>query len=467
MKKSTPLIIFLIIIIFNAISLFSSLSINDSVLLINFYVNLFTLDLMLLVVLFLFYKYKVSIFDPVVFILTIYILMFIVTPIYDILNNKILWFGVNLFKYGVKGTLIALLGFCGFIFGYFITYKYKPNSIIGEKIYSGKVYQYKNNEAIIISVVGWIGCLIISMIYFYLNMGFNIVYILGMGFYGNIDKSITSDIALGSLYIFSYSLLPFSLVYLKIGKSKILKVVMFWMTLAVHFTMGFRFIILTYLAGIIIMYLISNNKKVKLRYIIIGLFISILLIGLLEVVRGDIRRGSGATLDMFSFKNSVESVFYNFRIYKTYYGVIKAVPNQVPYMYFDQMLIYTLVMLIPRGIWPGKPGATGIEAMRVGISEYAAAAGQAYPNLGEFYYSFGILGVVFFMFIYGRIAYYFKNKFLDRKNDIMNIMIYSLFLPANLQLLIRGYLPSNLYFVLFLLLPIVVIKKITRVSVSN
>lgn len=456
MNKSTSMIMFLILAIINIFVLIKSIELVDPVLIQNLIFNLVALNIIIFTAIGFFIHYRVKLLDPIVFILGIYTFMFFVTPIYDIINNEILWFGVNLFSEGIKGTLFALMGYFGFVFGYFFRFSIKrkrPKELEESNCYN-------RTKAAYISMFGWVFCFFISMLYFYLNMGFNVIYIFAVGLFGNVDKSITSSTALGSLYMFSFSLLPLSMIYFTSGKSKLLKLLIFWMTLSIHLTMGFRHVILTYLFAIAIHYFLSNNKKVKLKYIAIALIGAILLIGMVEGVRNDIRAGNQVSMSSFSMGNSIESVFNNFRIYKTYYGVIKAVPKFVGYMYFDQMLIYTAIMLIPRGIWPAKPGATGIEAMAVGISEYAAAAGQAYPNLGEFYYSFGIAGVVIFMYVYGYIASKFLQILRMNRSNSFNIILYSLFLPANLQLVIRGYLPGNLYYMIFLLVPIVIVKKL-------
>ena len=64
---------------------------------------------------------KIDVFSPFSFFSLIYILMFFITPIYDIIIGEILWFDVDLFAYGVKGSLYALLGY----FVFYLAYKNK------------------------------------------------------------------------------------------------------------------------------------------------------------------------------------------------------------------------------------------------------------------------------------------------------------------------------------------------------
>ena len=109
-------------------------------------------------------------------------------------------------------------------------------------------------------------------------------------------------------------------------------------------------------------------------------------------------------------------------------------------------------MMIPRAIWPSKPYSYGGVGLKVLIGNNIAS-GQAYPNLGEFYYSLGIIGVVLGMLIYGYWNYCYKDKYF-KSNNYISITSYSILLGNNLQLIIRGFMPSNFWMVIFSMLPI-------------
>ena len=51
-----------------------------------------------------------DIFEPMTIISAMYIVMYFVTPIYDICVGEFWWFGYELFKYSVEATLIGFAG---------------------------------------------------------------------------------------------------------------------------------------------------------------------------------------------------------------------------------------------------------------------------------------------------------------------------------------------------------------------
>ena len=192
------------------------------------------------------------------------------------------------------------------------------------------------------------------------------------------------------------------------------------------------------------------------------LFVILIPIVLMTLFRSSIRDGSGMDLSVLSGetirKALDEAIWDNFRIYKTYYGIIKAVPDMTPYMFGQQMIVYTMVMFIPRILWPGKPMPPGNAAVALGISSYAVLAGTAYPNIGEYYYEFGMLGVIFFMGLFGRWMTTIDKRYRVDRESSMDLMIFSTLLSSIIQVIIRGYTPSNLWMIIFSILPYIGVK---------
>ena len=418
----------------------------------NYIVNFLSIFIIEIIIFCYSYKGKKNIYDPLYFVTIIYVLCFFVAPIYDILIRDYFWFSVNLFEYGVKGSIVALIGFVSFYLGY--NSKIKPGIKIKNKITKTSKYNYK--KIAFVSIIIWLVCLIISL--FYLKKaGKSFLYVLSLGSSG-FDESAISEESLGALSMFSYSLLPATMLYIECGKNKYLKIFIFIITLLIEITRGFRFIIIIQIISIIVYYVIKKRKRVKIYQLFLLTVIFIFIIGLVGYTRGDMRSGNGVMLTGFSFEYCIDSVINNFRIYKTYYAVIKTVPEIVPFNYFNQIVVYSLIMTIPRAIWKSKPFPDNNVPISKGISQYASEAGQAYPNCGEFYYSFGIIGVIFFMYIFGM----FSKKIyrLLSIDDPFNLIMFSLLYGSLFQLIIRGYTPSNLWLLVFLLWPILIVKKL-------
>lgn len=430
----------------------------DSILSLNYVVDTIAYFIMTGIFLLIIFKNKLDIFDPIVFISVIYITMFTIVPIIDILSGEILWFGVDLFPYGFKGTSLAVIGYIFFCLGYSISIrrrrpiKEKNNDIIQR--------QYDINKIILLSLLAWVFCFILSMIYV-MASGKSLMYIFSLGLKGDFDATNISSTPLGFISMFSYSLLPTCLIYSNYGNSKSIKILLFIGTFIIQLIRGFRFTIVILILSYIYFYYLKNKKRPTGKTILLLLIIIFITIGIMGFYRGDLRSGNSVNWDEFSLDDINDAILGNFRIYKTYYAVIKAVPSMTSYMYGQQMFVYTIVMFIPRVIWPSKPSPHGGDAIKLGISDYAKIAGQAYPNIGEFYYEFGIIGVIFFMWLFGFWMSRIKRKYFY-STDQFDLIIYSIIIPATLQLIIRGYTPSNFYLIVFIIAPVILIKKYSK-----
>ncbi len=154
-----------------------------------------------------------------------------------------------------------------------------------------------------------------------------------------------------------------------------------------------------------------------------------------------------------------KTIFGNFGIYKSYYAVIKTVPDVLPYMYLYVIVIYTLVLAIPRIIWPGKPNNPINDPQLYGINEDAYYGGYAYPNLGEYYYAFGTIGIIIFMGISGYLLANIETKYRFKVIISLDYIIYSILVPATFQVVTRGYTPGNFYLFVALFIPCWCLKR--------
>ena len=71
-------------------------------------------------------------FSPITVISMLYITLFFFTPMYDIVLCEYRWFGVDLFDYGIKGSVIAFVGYIAFVAAYNIPLKNKKKSFFGD-----------------------------------------------------------------------------------------------------------------------------------------------------------------------------------------------------------------------------------------------------------------------------------------------------------------------------------------------
>lgn len=413
----------------------------------NYIVDSICLVVSILLLLNLYVQDKIDIFSPLSFFSLIYVLMFFVTPIYDIITEKTYWFGVDLFEYGIKGSAIALVGYIAFFIAYDLPYN--PNS--------KRIVVEKDNMPILFILIMYGICLAANVYYLTKTSGNGLIYIFSLGLMGNGKNVETTETSLGFISMLSYSLPALTLLYQEYGRSKVLKTILFTVMFILQVERGFRFYIIQIVIMFAAYYFIRNDKKPKLSQLA-ALFLALMIPTILMTMfRTTVRAGEGMDLSILNMDSVTEAmddaIWDNFRIYKTYYGIIKAVPNMTNYMCGQQMIVYTLIMFVPRIIWPGKPSPPGGEAIALGVTEYSVYAGTAYPNIGEYYYEFGIAGVIFFMILFARWMKKICVKYRVHRCSNIDLMIYCTLLGSVIQLVIRGYTPSNFWMIIFALLP--------------
>lgn len=391
----------------------------------------------------------IYIFEPIVIITFLYLMIFCIAPMMNIVNKETLCFGINIMGGAKKATYIFILSYCAFYIGYY--YKFNRN-LINPKL----LKKEKNKYIYQIGVTIWIICYILTVLYL-MSTGKGILYIITGGVLGN--GAITNNIEISAdfMSMFSYSLIPTWMYIYIYGNNKILKILLGILTCTSYIVRGYRFILVIFIMAPIIFNYTRKNKRPKIVTLVSLLIIMILMVGILGFSRNSIKSGTDVEWSGFSLEFVTEAVKGNFDIYKPYYGLVESIPNEQSYTYGGQ-LSYTFTMFIPRAIWKSKPSPMIHELIAISVNDYASKAGAAWPNLGEFYSEFGILGSIIFMFIFGRICGISKCLYKSPKRDTHSLIAYSIILPSYMQIVIRGYTPSNFYLMIFLLTPILLLK---------
>lgn len=397
-------------------------------------------------------------FEPIYFITAIYAVMFFVTPIYDILTGEFDWYGYYLFEYGIKTTFMALAGYFSFYVLYVqsFTFGHKKSRTAKEK---RRVIA--NNYTVPAILMMYVVCFAANA-YYLLHSGYgSLSYILSLGLLDNSSGSYTTYSNIGFISMLSYSLPTVVLLYWEFGNSKFLKWGLFIPMLIMQVARGFRFFVVQIFITFVCYYFIRKNKKVRIVHLIGILSVMMIFVLLMTTFRVAIRSGAGmdtGIIDGETVKGSFDSAFWdNLRIYKNVYGMVPVIPSQYDYVWGRQIVIGTIVMIIPRALWAGKISSYGGEGLTTLIGANIAS-GQAYPALGEYYYAAGILGILFFMGLYGHWAKKLKNEYMNNVNAL-DLIYFSVLLGCNLQLIIRGYFPSNFWYLAFAIIPIWLMRK--------
>jgi oligosaccharide repeat unit polymerase len=101
--------------------------------------------------------------------------------------------------------------------------------------------------------------------------------------------------------------------------------------------------------------------------------------------------------------------------------IIQIVPAERPHVYFRQIW-FTLVRPIPRVFWPGKPVDSGFDLPSVvGMKGVSLSS----SIIGEWYLSFGWIGIIFGGWLHGRLART-VNALRDKEEFHTNPIVYGL-----------------------------------------
>lgn len=425
--------------------------------------NYVILSICLLIILLLlnglYIKGKLDFFEPLTVVSLIYLFMFFITPIYDIVIKNYYWYGYNLFVYGIKSTIIAFIGYLIFFIFYRIDFLHFH---FIKKNY--KHFYKKNLIWLVFLIYGF--SLVCNIYYMIQKGGYDLTYLLTLGMLGKSNMGSTTESSIGYISMFSYCLPAATLLYWEFGNNKLIKIILFVPMMILQIARGFRFFIIQIAITFFAYYYIKRNERPKLQTIVLFLCLLLIPIIIMTMFRSNIRAGAGINFNIINLDSIIESLddafWGNFRIYRNYYGIIGNIPSNYSYMYFEQIIFGTLSMVIPRAIWPNKPNSFGIGLDKI-IGNNLANTGQAYPGLGEYYYSFGLVGIFFFMTVYAIWMKKVKKKVMYYNTSNIDIIEFSILLGTNLQLLIRGYTPSNFWYVVFSLLPVYIIRLYLKI----
>lgn len=232
--------------------------------------------------------------------------------------------------------------------------------------------------------------------------------------------------------------------------------------IAILFFSGTRAaIILPLLAPIVISY-VQKKKAPSLVAFAGAAALLVFLFAIMQVARVGIRTGVGMDLGTGGLANLFEPFYAEIDDFKVFYSLLPLFPNRISFLYGSQMIVGSLVVLIPRAIWPGKPDPQVHEIINILYGNRAMLNGVAYPNLGEYYVEFGVIGIIVCMFILGLLCRYARNLYMKRQGLSLSLVLYSLIYGALFQIIIRGYMPQNFTMMLFLLAPVVIIAVLNK-----
>lgn len=406
-------------------------------------------------------KKQMSLWEPITLVSTLYFLIFIFRPIIDIANYDTAKFGIDTSEGCIYATTIFLTSFFIMYLAYYSSFsKYKFIQ------FKDAFYEKIINENICLKMAFtiWIISFSLCIVYF-MTSGYSIAYVLTVGASGSfVDNDLNAPV--GFLSKVSLCMISTFLYIAIISKSTIKKLIIFIATFNIFLIMGGRSILFSFLFSIVTYYYLKNKKTPSVATILTGILLVTLFFAIVQFARWGLRSGGDIVIPALSLELLMSPFDSELTTYKTFYGMVMNIPDTFNYMYGYEMFYYTLVMVIPRFIWAGKPDAPLRDMLSSVMNEQAVLHGEAWPNLGEFFMEFGFLGCIFFMFLYGKYMRLLNKIRINASANSHAMVLYSVLFPLLLQFTIRGYMPSNFYTFLFAIIPVITIYK-TSLRVRN
>lgn len=401
------------------------------------------------------YKRNIDIYSPFVLISILYFLLFFLAPSTFIMIGDTNCHGDEVMNGCSTGTMYALLSYISLTFGY-RQYKGIPNKTIAIPSY---IFVDKNKLLTIMFFFWLIGA--ISCIVYINDTGVSIYYLL-LGGDNMITENKIGNSNLKFLASFAYFMVFPVITFFVFNRNKLVVALLFFLTFTLFYVRGTRIFILILILSLLILYTRINQRKIKLRWMLIGFVLLLTLFSFMGTNRKSLKAGIDIEYNI-SISDYVGTLTTNFDIYKPYYGLVANCPEKYPHTLGSAMIIESLESFIPRFLWPTKRSITHMsECMMKTTGDGPISAAMSWPNVAEYYMEFGIIGVILLSYIFGYLMSYSKQLYNSPK--LSNIMAYSALFPTFFQLVIRGYTPGNVTMYACIFLPYLIVIKLKLIK---
>lgn len=402
-------------------------------------------------------KFDFNVFEPITMITAIYEGIFIVKPIVDLREKNMIEHGISVIGGGPKATFLFAVGYTMLLISYFIDHK----TIIyhGHGLFSN-TKKIKTFDASKISFlyIAW-GIIYVLCIVCMLTQGLSLKYIFTFGSDG-IREVDDNNTALLFLSNFGITLVGLWLMILEYSNNIFIKIITTLFCIVYILMRNARWLMLVFIVAPITFFYIKRKRQPELLLLVFVATIGLTIFAWMQANRTTMLQGGAMTGwgdKGFSLKTLLAPLESDLSTYRTFYSMVQRYPSEYSYV-LGKTFIYALILFIPRVLWNGKPDNPIRDIVENSLNKEARTKGTAVSNIGEFYANFGIVGVVFFMYLCGWIAgslkrYIFQNESIG---DLRNRQLaYAILFPLFFQWIARGNFSANFYLTIFALLPFV------------
>lgn len=410
-----------------------------------------------------------DVFDPFYLISALYIMIFVFGPWVWISEGQTSYQGIEVMAYLPKGTFVFNIGYFFYGIGSYSrrntkftwgnrSLNSKMNNEIDKIDYeNGQIRGYIVRYATIVFAIS----MMLSLLYYKL-IGRSLLSLLT---FGNMGETLEGREATGLYFLkcFFRSAIPSAIMMVSFSRIKVVPWLCAILLSVICISTGSRNLAITVMLSIFIYQYILKKKRPKIFTLVLLIIGFYMLIGIVGIFRGAMKASAGMDFSQVNSDALFDAFMYNAEIFYPFYNLVEYIPKYSGYHY-GLGILNIVVQFIPRALWPGKPtmlGETAFEAM-YGDS----MGGAAYPNIGEFYYEFGIVGVIAFMFAYGRImqGVYYKAM---QKEDKLSQLMFAINFGYIIQFVCRGHFASWAIDYVFMLGPVVLLQYFLRKRYSK
>lgn len=403
----------------------------------------------------------IYLFEPFTVVTLIMVLVYFVAPVFQFASGSTSRYGVDVSGYCPAATALVMLGY----FAFFVAYEFPMNSHGAGQRSRGSAYfgleVFDVRRCVMWAWAIWLAAYALNLIY-YVSKGFDITYVVFGGLTSAEDNSELMDSSVGFLSYMKFILLGSWMMIYAYGENKFAKAITYVLLVLCMFLGGGRMTLLIALFAPIVLYYARTHRSPRFSQVLLVLAGLVALFAFMQVARVGLRSGVGVDLTGMTLDKMLNPFYTEIDDFKSYYVLLGTVPEKHDFLYGSQMVLYSLVFLIPRAIFPAKPDPAVYELVYLSLGNQAVANGNAYPAIGEYYVEFGVVGVVVIMFLLGIACRHLKSLYLDSEGKSLSLMAYSIIYPMLVSIVIRGYFPQNFSILLFLLAPLFVFLLLVK-----
>lgn len=409
-------------------------------------------------------KYKGEIFSHFTFVAVICFLVEVLGPMIWLINGQTHYRGYQVMAYGAKASLFFCIGYLAFC----ITYFYK-NPL-------GTNWTYERTDTLDYSDMKvsriWVAYILFFVLYvIYLRLrGRSLLSQLTFGQQGdyNADYLVASSSNLWFLLITINCLATCAILLLFYQKNnKILKYLVYIVTMLLTITSGRRHLMLDLAIAPIITYSVINKKKIRISAAIITVIIAYLLVGWIGAMRSVYRYGVGE-VSGFELDSAFTAFMYNIEVFFPFFMFV----GSGKYFAYGGTYLAGILSLIPSSIFPNK--AVVLATLKGGVNYSLLTGGDESFNRGgvadnfwcEGYKNFGLIGIILAFIILAIVITKLHKKMYSE--TVSTVVVYSLTITFLFQVLTRSF-QNMLQDAVGLFLPIFLIHVLTsgRISIKR